>query len=262
VPVQIAGKVYHFLLDSGSQTDVIDAGLVTALGLHPEGTIEVSGAKRTAGGGTVETPVLSIGGVPLPMRIATVVDLSQVVRGTRIDGMIGYPLFAAADVRIDPSAQTLTFATPGTLPHLGAQLDVDTDRQLCDVDVTIEGQPVRVLFDTGDANELLIFQSFLEQHPGMFTTVEGNQTRGSGIGGSVSAHEVSVTDLAIGPYRLYNRSAVVVLAERGAFADRNDGANVGYGSLQNFVMTFALASHAVYVKPAAGFDNGRFRVVH
>jgi hypothetical protein len=261
VPVQIAGKTYHFLLDSGSQTDVLDVHLVDALGLHGEGILEVSGAKRTASGGTVEGPPMSIGGVTLPMRIATVLDLSGMLAGTHIDGMIGYPLFAAADVRIDPAARTLTLATPGTLTSSGARLDVDTDRELCDVNVRLEGEPARVLFDTGNANELLVFESFIDSHQGLLSMVTGDEARGTGIGGSITARELTIDDLTIGPYHLYNRNAVVILAQRGAFADRNDGGNVGYGVLQNFVMTFSLPSHELYIEPASTFDDGRFRVV-
>lgn len=261
VPVQIAGKTYQFLLDSGSQTDVIDPSLVAAFGLHPEGAIEVTGAKRTAGGGTVATPAMSIGGLALPMRIATVVDVSHTMRGIHLDGFIGYPLFAAADVAIDPAARTLTIGAPGALPHAGAAIDVDTDRELCDVEVRIQNDRTRALVDTGDANELLIFQSFLRQYPGTFDSFNGKSESGTGVGGSINARGVNVDDLAIGPYRLYNRRAVVVLSDRGAFADRNDGGNVGYGTLQNFDLTFSLTDHTIYLKPGSNFDDGRFRSV-
>ena len=35
--------------------------------------------------------------------------------------------------------------------------------------------------------------------------------------------------------------------------------NVGIGTLRNFVVTFALSDHAVYLKPAAKYDDGRYR---
>ena len=262
VPVQIRGKTYHFLLDSGSQTDALDEGLVHALGLQPQGILEVSGAKRTASGGVVNLPGMSIGGATLPMHVDAVLDLSHMMRKGGVDGILGYPLFGAADVRIDPDARTLTIAAPGTLPAQGAKLDVDTDRGLSDVKVTIDGEPTRVLFDTGDANELLLFQSFLSAYPGLISSLKGKDERGLGIGGTINTRAASVENLTIGPYALYNRRAVVVLTSVGAFADRNDGGNVGYGTLQNFNLTFSLPNHAIYLQPDAGFDNGRFRVTH
>ncbi|MEO9169878.1 MAG: hypothetical protein ABI282_00960, partial [Candidatus Baltobacteraceae bacterium] len=65
----------------------------------------------------------------------------------------------------------------------------------------------------------------------------------------------------IGPYHLYNRNANVMLASAGAFADRNDGGNIGFGVLRNFVTTFDLANHALYLQKARQFDDGRGRTV-
>lgn len=262
VPVQIDGKTYHFLLDSGSQSDVVDRSLVAALGLQPQGELEVAGAKRTSSGGVASVPGMSIGGVRLPTAVAAVLDLSSMLRRGRVDGILGNPLLAAADVRIDPDAHAITLASPGTLAPLGARLDVDTDRELTDVVVKIDREPARVLFDTGDANELLVFQDFIADYPGIMFATPGNDGRGTGIGGSVITRAFTVDDLSLGPYQLFNRQAVVVFARTGAFADRNDDGNVGYASLKNFIITFSLPDHAVYLQPANGFDNGRFRSVH
>lgn len=261
IPLQRGGKTYHFLLDSGSQSDVIDPSVVTALGIHAEGTLEVSGAKRTSSGGVADVPGWSLGGVPLPMHVMTVLDVHSLLRTTPIDGILGNPLLAAADVRIDPDARTLTIAAPGTLAPQGAKLDVDTDRQLSDVQVAIDGVPARALFDTGDANELLLFQSFIQAHPGAVTVAPGADERGSGVGGSIATRRVDVRDLTLGPYHLYNRRAILVLSHDGAFADRNDEGNVGIATLRDFIVTFALSQHAVYLTPAHGYDDGRYRQV-
>ncbi|MHB8146929.1 MAG: hypothetical protein ACYDGM_06675, partial [Vulcanimicrobiaceae bacterium] len=62
-----------------------------------------------------------------------------------------------------------------------------------------------------------------------------------------------------GPFRMFNRFASVVFSKHGAFADRNDAGNIGYGTLQNFVMTFDLANRALYLDRARAFDDGRYR---
>ncbi|HEY5341028.1 MAG TPA: pepsin/retropepsin-like aspartic protease family protein, partial [Candidatus Aquilonibacter sp.] len=261
VAVQIAGKTYHMLIDSGSQADVIDAGVVHALGVKPQGMLEVRGAKRTASGGVVHLGGMSIGAVDLPMDIATVLDLSGLLRSARIDGILGYPLFDAADVRIDPGTQTITLARPGTLAHDGARIDIDTDREVLEAGVHVNGAAVRVLLDTGDANELMLFQKFIHANPGLVSWVTGSRSSDRGIGGSIQAANANVSDLQLGPYHLYNRNATVVLEDTGAFADRNIGGNVGYACLRNFVMTFDLSDGALYIKPARTFDDGRFRAV-
>jgi predicted aspartyl protease len=261
VAVQISGKTYHLLVDSGSQADVIDTGVARELGLHPQGILEIRGAKRTPSGGVATISDMSIGGVALPMRVVTVVDLDGLLNDQRVDGILGYPLFDAADVRIDPAAKTLTIAAPGTLSHDGARIDVDTDREVVEAGVRVDGEPMRALLDTGDGNELLLFQSFMRAHPGLIMSVAGGRASDRGIGGSLSAAATMVSDLEIGPYHLYNRRATVVLEKTGAFADRNVGGNVGYASLRNFVLTFQLSDGALYVKPDGIFDDGRFRPV-
>jgi hypothetical protein len=65
--------------------------------------------------------------------------------------------------------------------------------------------------------------------------------------------------LEIGHQRLYNRYTDVILASAGAFADRNDGGNVGFGVLRNFIATFDLADRALFLEKARRFDDGRFR---
>jgi hypothetical protein len=258
--VTIEGKPYHFLVDTGSQGDVIDAQTAKALGLHPQGTLEITGAKRVASEGLVETPDLVIGGVTLPSHIASVVDLGGVPAGIgHVDGVLGYPFFAAAEVRIDPDTDMMTIAMPGTLPPAGSTLPVDTDRELPEIHVSIDGTDARVVVDTGDTREVLIFRSFLDHHPQVISWLGGTPVRNYGVGGVTDAIEARVADLRIGSFDLYNRYANVVLTARGAFADRTDEGNVGEGVLQNFIVTFDLPDHVMQLAKAKRFDDGRGR---
>jgi predicted aspartyl protease len=261
VKVTIAGHTYRFLIDSGSQGNVLDPRVARELGLHPEGTLEIRGAERTPSLGVVETPPMAVSGIELPSRIATVLDLSKILRGpVSIDGVLGYPFFAAAELRFDPDGNELTIAKPGLLPPLGEKLDVDTDRELAEVDATIDGSAkTRLLVDTGNSNELLLFQSFINAHQGLIMFAGNQAVENRGAGGSAAAVTAMVDMLEIGHQRLYNRYTDVILASAGAFADRNDGGNVGYGVLRNFITTFDLAQRSLFLEKARGFDDGRFR---
>ncbi len=256
--VTIEGKSYTFLIDSAAQADVFDASLVSALGLHPQGTVEIRGAGRTTSPGVVDAPPITIGGVTFPMHLATALDLPP-LSSMHVDGILGYPFFAAAELRFDPTQGTLTIAEPGSLAPDGIRLDVDTDRELPEIVAQIQDAPTRVIVDTGDANELLLFKSFLDEHPGLVSTAHYGPQLNRGIGGSVAAVGAVVAVLQLGPYRLFNRYTDVVLGTTGAFADRNDGGNVGYASLRNFVLTFDLANHGLFLQRAQGFDDGHDR---
>lgn len=262
VKVEIGGHTYDFLVDSGSQGNVIDPRVAAQLGLHPDGPVEVRGAARVASLGVVVTPVMKLGGVALPSRIATVLDLGNILPGSvQIDGVLGYPLFASAELRFNPDTKELMVAKPGALPPLGKKVDVDTDRELVEIEAIIDGTAkTRLLVDTGNNNELLLFQSFLEDHKGLISYVGSHYVPNRGAGGSNAALGTIVDSLKIGDDNLYNRYAEVILASRGAFADRNDGGNVGYGVLRNFIATFDLANRALFLQRAGTFDDGRFRV--
>jgi len=261
VKVTISGHAYRFLIDSGSQGNVLDPHVSNELGLHPEGTLEIRGAERTPSLGVVETPPMNVGGIELPSRIASVLDLSKILRGpVTIDGVLGYPFFAAAELRFDPDTSELTIAKPGLLPPLGDKLDVDTDRELAEIEATIDGTAkTRLLVDTGNSNELLLFQSFINAHQGLIMFAGNPAVANRGAGGSAAAVTAMVDELEIGKQRLYNRYTDVILATAGAFADRNDGGNVGYGVLHNFITTFDLADRSIYLQKARDFDDGRFR---
>jgi hypothetical protein len=257
--VTIDGKAFHFLIDSGSQGNVLDLQTVKALGLHPEGTLEITGAARVASEGVVETPDLYVGSVKLPTHVASVIDLGGIVGDTHVDGVLGYPFFAAAEVRIDPDRWNMTIARPGTLAPLGSALSVDTDRELPEISASIDGQDSRFIVDTGDSNELLIFKSFIDKYPQVISWVGNSSVRSFGVGGSTNAVNAVVSDLFIGTYHLYNRYANVILASSGAFADRNDGGNIGEAVLSNFIATFDLLNHSIQLDRARSFDDGRFR---
>ncbi|HTZ54177.1 MAG TPA: aspartyl protease family protein [Candidatus Acidoferrum sp.] len=258
--VTIDGKPHTFLIDSAAQADVFDVSLAATLGLHPEGTVEIRGTGRTTSPGVIEAPPITLGGVTFPMHVATVLKLPQFEQ-TSVDGILGYPFFAAAELRFDPTQQNITIGQPGSLPIDGTKIAVDTDRELPEIIAQVQGAPTRVIVDTGNQKELLVFKSFIEAHPGLVSLALLGPTLNRGIGGSVDTVGTIVYVLQLGPYRLFNRYADVVLSTTGAFADRNDGGNVGYGSLRNFVMTFDLAEHALYLQKAQGFDDGHDRRV-
>ena len=261
--VTIKGKSLTFLLDSGAQGIVLDPHTAGALGLAPEGTLEIRGAGRTSGRGVVPLESLQIGGVSLPVHVASVVDLGNVVDGSvTVDGILGYPFFAAAAVAIDPDRMTMTIAKPGALPNNGDRIDVDTDRELPEIVATVDQVNGRFFIDTGNSGEVLLFKTFIEAHPGLVIYAGNHQVENRGIGGSNTAVSAMLGDLNLGPFNLYNRYANVILASGGAFADRTDAGNIGYGVLDNFVVTFDLANHSLYLRKAKRFDDGRYRPVY
>ncbi|MBV8117992.1 MAG: retropepsin-like domain-containing protein, partial [Candidatus Eremiobacteraeota bacterium] len=205
---------------------------------------------------------IDIGSAHLPAHVVSVVDLSMVTyNGARVDGVLGYPFFAAAEVRIDPDTMTMTIAKPGALTVRGTALAIDTDRELPELSARINGTTDgRFLLDTGNNNELLVFHSFVQAHPGVvFYGTARTFAQNRGVGGSSAAVPAIVDRLEIGPFNLYNRYADVMLADTGAFADANEAGNIGLATLKNFVFTFDYSHRAFFLDKTHRFDDGRYR---
>jgi hypothetical protein len=260
VDVTLSDHTYHFLVDSGSQRDVIDTRVASELGLHPEGTVEIIGAARVRALGAVELPPLHVGGAVFTSQLATVFQLGQIPSDIRIDGVLGEPFFQSSELRFDPDKNTLTIAQPGTLPALGDKLDVDTDRELIEMRAKVNRTAdTRVVVDTGNAQEVLVYQSFLAAHPNVVNYAGSLHVQNQGAGGSTNAVATIIEEVQIGNYHLFNRYGNVILENSGAFADKIDGGNIGYPTIHNFIDTFDIANHALYLARAGSYDDGRGR---
>jgi hypothetical protein len=260
VPVSIHGKTFAFLVDTGAQGVVIDSRVAAQLALVPQGLLQVRGARRISAIGVASLDSIGVAGVDLPLGEISIIDLNQSTGGAfPIDGVLGYPFFAAAEVRFDYDRLTMTFGKPGSLPVVGERIDLDTDRELAEVAVKINGTPTHCVVDTGNSNELLVFNPFVRAHPGTIPYAGAKQVSNFGVGGSMPAVGTYVDQLDLGSFRLFNRYTNVMLSDNGAFADRIDGGNIGVAILHNFVTTFDMANHAMYLKPGDSFDDGRYR---
>ncbi|MDQ6823530.1 MAG: aspartyl protease family protein [Candidatus Eremiobacteraeota bacterium] len=260
--VSLRGRTYDFLIDTGSQGIVVDSRIAGDTLLLPQGSLEVSGARRTGGLGLASLDSVQIGGARLPVKVVSVLDLTSATGGTmEIDGILGYPFFAAAEVRIDPVAMTMTFSRPGMLPPGKEKFDVDVDRELPEVLASVDGTEGRFLIDTGNGNELLIFHRFAQAHPGRIPYAGKSPTSNFGVGGSTQAVSATISELDLGPFRLFNRRGNIMLTDTGAFADQFDAGNIGLPVLRNFTTTFDLANEAMYLERGSNFDDGRYRTV-
>jgi len=260
-PVRIDGRPFTFLLDTGSQDIVVDKRVAAELGLSPVGAFQASGAARTGGLRYVQLAEIAIAGARLRDVVVTTLDLRATTSGAfRIDGILGYPFFASASVRLDPAHKTMTFGTPGAFTPEGDKVALVMDRAIPEatlrLDATTNGQ---FIVDTGNAAELLLYKPFVDKHPGIVPFTQ-NIRRGYGIGGATNSYRSSLESLDIGGVSIYHTDVDVMRATRGAFADRFAAGNVGLGILKNFVVTFDEANSAMYLQKGDDFNDGRARV--
>lgn len=258
--VTIAGKPFAFLIDSGAQNVLLDSAIAKTLALPELGSLEVRGATRSGGLHVLKLPRLDIAGAHLDDLVASSIDLQGSTRGAvRLDGILGYPFFAASLVELDFARHTMRFGPPGSFAPRGRKIALDLDRGIPEAIFRVNGHmDASFIVDTGNGGEMLLYRPFIDAHPGVVPF----SSRGSvnfGLGGAAATYRTQLDEIEVGDAHLYRRAVDVVLAKKGAFADRVDAGNVGLGVLRNFVVTFDLGHDALYLERGASFDDGRSR---
>ncbi len=263
VNVRIAERDWFFLLDTGAQSILVDGPVLAAAGVAGSGALEVRGATRSGGLRLARLPSIELDGARLDDVVVSSLDLgASLGGGLKIDGILGYPFFAAALVEMDFAHKLLRFGPPGSFVPAGNRVELDVDRELAEATFRLDDRvDAPFIVDTGNSGEMFLYRAFLEAHPGI-VPLSTAATLNYGLGGSNAAYRTSLDALRLGGVDLYHRSVDVVLAKDGAFADRVDAGNVGLGVLRNFVATFDLGGGALYLRPGSAFDDGRRRTAH
>ncbi len=260
VPIRLLGKSYRFLVDTGAQNVVLDTRVARELGLEGEGFLEASGAARTSGLQLASLADLQVGRGHLRDLVVTTLDLAGSTAGVfPIDGILGYPFFASTIARIDLSAKTMTFGPPGAFVPIGERVAVDVDREYPEATLRVnDAIEAPFIVDTGNTAELLLYRPFVTRNPGLVPEAAAGENS-FGIGGATPSYRTTLDRLDLAGFPLYHLDTDVMLATRGAFADRVDAGNVGLGVLRNFATTFDESNGAIYLERGASFDDGRRR---
>lgn len=258
--VTVNGKPYVFLIDTGAQSLLIDSHVAKELAIPEEGSLEVRGTARSGGLHTVRIARLGVGDLHLDDIIASSLDIGGSAAGAlRFDGILGYPFFASALVELDFAKKTMRVGAPGTFTPRGERIPIELDRAIPEATLGINSRlTAPFIIDTGSSSDLILFRWFVDRHPGVvpFTAQQGLSY---GLGGATTAYRSSLDELTIGSTPMYHRNTDVMLAEKGAFADKFDAGNVGLGVLHNFVLTVDEANLAIFIERATDFDDGRGR---
>jgi hypothetical protein len=261
VTVRVAGRDWFFLLDTGAQGIVVDTSVVALAGILPEGRLEVLGATRSVGLGLATLPSIEIGSSAIDGLAVSVLDLGASSMGRlHADGILGYPFFASALVELDFAKHVMRFGPPGSFVPRGERIELDVDRELAEASLAANGVTAPFIIDTGNSGEMFLYQPFVDAHASL-VPVSTSASVTYGLGGTNKTYMTTLDVLDVGSVPLYHRAVDVILATKGAFADRVDAGNVGLGVLRNFVTTFDFANRAMYVAPGDDFDDRRWATV-
>jgi len=229
MPVSINGSnTLRFFLDCGASLFVIDSSKTKELGLKTNGNGKIQGA----GEGNVNvtyTDSLSFNlpGIKINVPRATIIDLSNAIPGQKVDGLVGYDLFAKYVVEINFHANTVRLFDPKKFLYSGngSRIPIIIRRKQIYVHakVKVAGYaPVihEYIVDSGSSDNVdddLIAQSTASKSEGL---------GGVGIGQTFKVKVGYIESFQIGKYLIRNIKGV-------------SGAQViGNGLLHNYTVIF------------------------
>lgn len=256
VAVSINGKPgYVFMLDSGSNRNVLNMRTARALGLDPG----IVSQQRKIGYG--QAPIYTAPQQQVEVRMAnvavaghvSVLDMSAFERhfGHATDGMLGYPFLQHFIVSIDFAHKLLTLIPAGSHVHMPMAVTVplipSQDFVVVPVTVNDNGYSQRTFHaavDTGSNGMLIVFDQYVHT---LKLTDSRNHTEPAicfGLNGYFPVNAGFVHQFTVGDASAHNVPVNYLAQEQEVGPDGRFPGAIGNGVLQNFQkVTFDVPHH-------------------
>ena len=178
---------FSFLLDTGAGASMLSDSLADLLGIDRFGRMPARGIGGFDDASFGRIDSIDLGQARFYGRRLILFDFRSLKSTalSRLDGILGYDFFSRLPMRLDFDRQELVLFSPGRLmPAIGG-IPLELFYQIPVMEVSLDGQPIRVIFDLGAQGPLQLFphaRAYARYGSGYDTlTVE---TKLSGIGGT------------------------------------------------------------------------------
>lgn len=263
---QLGGKPTWFVLDTGAEASVIDAGHAAAIGLTGSGNIAARGnGENTVSAQVIARPELTLAGLRMPVETMYAVPLRALWprEGRPMEAILGHDVlshfvveidYAASKVRLhDPErfpppagAESLPMTYEANVPVIRASFELPGGRR-------IEG---RLIVDSGNSGGLDLYGPFIEKHKirnALNRIVEG--AGGMGVGGIAKQDLSRIEAFHLGAFSL--RTPVVSLSRdaKGGAAHPELAGNLGARVLRRFTVFVDYPHDRLLLKPNDSFNQ-------
>jgi len=251
-----------FLLDTGFDYSVIDAGVAAALSLtvsdpdtvpQPGGPVEI---------GLTEGVTLGVPGGDLhdwTLRAIPIAAAAQIV-GREFAGIIGHDVLAERVWRIDYKAGMMTvYDASSVLPTDGAEIPVEVIAAEPFIEAAIEQPhagtiPGRFKLDTGSTDVAGLNLNF---HEGAGVLAPGQATipvPGVAVGGETTGILYRIDAFRIGPYSIAS-PVIGATLESAGFENRADAGTIGGAVLRQFTLTLDYPRSRILLDPNGAYGE-------
>ncbi len=250
---------------------IVDTG-ASGISITPEVArrlrLKVRAAGSIAGAGAGRLPIWSgelreialSGGRHFGRHTVTIVDLSAIRRAfgfPRLDGIIGYDLFASNYLLVDNDRRVFEISQERIDPPREARrtrFTLGADG-LLHMSGAVDGVHGDMILDTGDRSEFTLFERFgrtngFDQN----APVARNVLTGYGIGGPIRA-DVTKTHLDVLGFHIDNVRTRLPIGNAGVFSVAGGIGSVGNGLLKRFNVLYDNVAHVMSVWPSRAFAD-------
>jgi Aspartyl protease len=234
---------FLFAIDTGSTAKVsVDTRLSKQLSLHPTGTISLDDTtgRNTRIHAATRLKTISIGHQEFRDVNASIMDLNQDNSMPQIDGMLGFRLFEDYLLTLDYPQQKF-YLEYGKLEKANGKtiLPLKQIQSLPAIDITVQGQKVTALIDSGNVAPGIVIGAPLA--PKLFYTIyDGSIVSARSFCNIYKFSEAKLkTNIIVGQYLISNP---IILRSPDYIYN-----NLGSVFLKDFVVTFDQKNHLVRI---------------
>lgn len=253
-----------FVLDSGSDSLLVDAGRARAIGLKLEGSTTFGGAgEQTLTASLARDVSFHLPGASVTNLSATVTDLGYLSAesGREVSGVVGHPLLSRYVVEIDYEAGSLKLHEPASYAYAGAgeSVPISLERGHPHVRARLTragGEPVeaKLLVDTGALTFTgLLTRPFVERHRLLASSRTIRIPGARGAGGETRLLAGRARSLQVGRFVIQNPLVGFSQDRAGFGASTEVDGLVGNELMRRFRVIFDYSRGRMILEPNTRF---------
>jgi predicted aspartyl protease len=246
-------------VDTGASGTVIARQRVAETGLTGGTRLGVSTAGGEIEGQVIKGATIRIGSASLARADIAAINLDGLSAGVgrRIDGILGYELFARYVVQIDYDGRRMLLLEPGqaTSPAKpGTVIPFEIREKLpffrTNVRLAERQIPVSLLIDTGATGALTLYAHFLAQQPGLVPAGAVALSTGALLPGQVHARLGRAQRVDVGRFRFSDVVTTFSSSLGSDDAADTDAGQIGGELLGRFLVTFDYGRGRMTLSPS------------
>ncbi|MBA2732522.1 MAG: aspartyl protease family protein [Acidobacteria bacterium] len=252
------------VLDSGSDTLVINSRLSESLGLKFDGKTIVGGAgEKTVEAGRATGVSFQLPGITVSGLTVTVLPLDDIEAdaGRTVDGIIGYPLFSRYVVEIDFASHIVNLYEPknyqysGTGERIPITLEYNHPHAQAKISLSKGAAPIeaKLLIDTGAVSMAAILNTpFVESHQLLKIALKVLPVPvGQGMGGEVKLLIARAQAIQLGRFQFSPPVIGLFQDKKGFGASEDINGLIGNEILRRFKVIFDYSRQEMILEPNA-----------